>query len=206
MLNYIPSPVFLSDHSYSKEEEQSKEKPRRGTLSLDVFIFGSNFQPVGMRQWRMWRHQTWTARVQILLDWITFQFWSGHTFRSVLGRSTLLSCSRCHHWRLGVALGVSVSPLAIRRSASRCCPRRFAAWRLCLALGILPWCIISVCTSLHSMYQYQSAFGVPISVPWYSPAKMTFSGVTYQSAYPGEKQTVIQYLCFFCRCCASKYA
>ena len=37
---------------------------------------------------------------------------------------------------------------------------------------------------------YQSAFGIPISVPWHCPAKMTLGGGTYQSTYPGKTKKI----------------
>ena len=44
----------------------------------------------------------------------------------------------------------------------------------------------------------QPAFGVPISIPWYSPAKTTLGGKTYQSTYHGTKTLIFtHYLCFF---------
>ena len=53
-------------------------------------------------------------------------------------------------------------------------------------------------TKQRTLVQYQSAFGLPISIPWYSPAKMTLRGETYQSKYPGTKTLIFtHYLCFF---------
>ena len=92
-----------------------------------------------------------------------FQFRWGHTFRSVLDRSSFghflpwLTPSNCP--TLGVALGVSVLSSGIRRSeirrsASRCRPWQFAARRFGVTFGVLPWCLISVsqkCTNLHSV-------------------------------------------------------
>ena len=45
------------------------------------------------------------------------------------------------------------------------------------------------CTNQRSMYQ--SASSVPIRVPWYTPTKTTLGGATYQSTYPGTKNSSV---------------
>ena len=97
-------------------------------------------------------------------------------------------CCLCCPWSANdrPPLGVLVSPLAIRRSASRSRPRRFAARRL----GLAPNEVL-----LLQTYHYvdcgrkvQRTLAIPFSVPWHCPAKTTLGGATYHSTYPGKRR------------------
>ena len=90
---------------------------------------------------------------------------------------------------VGVALGFSVLPsaipwrisvaLAICSSASRCRPRRFAAWRLGVALGNLPLGVSVLPSASLLGVSSRCLESVPISV------RCTNKRSVYQSAYPG---------------------
>ena len=108
---------------------------------------------------------------------------------------------------LGI-LPLGVSPLNVLPLAS--CRSAPCSWPL--ALGVSS--VSQKCTNQRTLMQpCQNALRrrhVPIGVPWYSPAKTTLEGITYQSAYPGTKNTVI-YLCYstcviFVVMCACKKA
>ena len=122
-----------------------------------------------------------------------------------------MSCCRYCPYRLRVALGnlplgVYVLPSAIRRSASWCCPRQFAAWRLVLPsaclLGVSSRCLESVPISVWCTNKRTLALPcqndpwrrhVPIGVPpgtasWCCPQHVSLVshlGVlkVYQSAF-----------------------
>ena len=115
-----------------------------------------------------------------------------------------------------------MSPSVIHRSASRCRPWRFAAWRLGVALGnsllgvlLLPLAIcrsasrccpqrLSLVSHLSVSKVYQSAFGISISVQCTNQRTLALSCQNdprrrhVPIAYPGKKH-FYTVLVFFCR-------